>query len=256
MERLNIKKERIQRHINNINKIIEFVGIPGVGKTELSKEISKELNRRGYIVTEVNKLVTKLPQFQRYIKKSKFVLFETVLHPWASIQMLIIIIKFNLSNAKRILKSAYNWYYISFIIRKITRTRSNCFCVLDQGIFQAIWSIIFSSKTTSINEKLYHTLLRYYLQLFESPIHLIFVNASDNIINERLKSRKNGNSPLDGIQYPDLKKAKKIINETLSIANKLKVECSNKLNIYNVFNSMESDFRIRVKKICDKIIKA
>lgn len=183
-------------HPNTIpRKVLEYFGMPGVGKSYLSNKLGKELEFDGVQVGDQIAVINKMPSARRVAKK--IWLIVTALWPNRSASIIIwkLIRLHRPSNIKLYSKLLINWLFVCALIRVESR---NCDIVLlDQGLSQALWSTKYYGRSEPDHHVIAALVLRLVKELNITPLCIIYVSADDSLIQKRIFSRENGSSPLD-----------------------------------------------------------
>lgn len=126
------------------NKIIEIIGMPACGKTTYMEKLLHNDDS----VIDANGL---LPC--SYLKRQIYKLFSFILEafndPKYVGKMILRIIESKQTSYIDALKVLSNWFLVVHMIRRNIDVES--VVVFDQGIFQAMWSILFSAQKKDID---------------------------------------------------------------------------------------------------------
>jgi glycosyltransferase involved in cell wall biosynthesis/thymidylate kinase len=123
--------------------LVEFIGLPGSGKSTLNYEVAEVLKDRGIRVESPTMDITKRFIFFRVPVKLYFFCSETIFHPFFSLKLYSFIISTEQKGLNNLVKVFFNLSYVVNLIRRSKRNRQ--ISLLDQGIIQALYSIIFSA---------------------------------------------------------------------------------------------------------------
>lgn len=169
--------------------VIELFGIPGSGKSTLAAAAAKkvEFATRGDISC----------QWARRSALEKFAALA-VWHarPFRSVLVLQFAIAMRLT-------SMQGWKRLSKILAKSRRLRSaNAKVLLDQGLLQELWSILYASRKTTIDPGLAVPLVRLLYEGMDA--RLIYVEIDPAIAAARIARRRHGNSALDGLDNNEI----------------------------------------------------
>lgn len=170
-------------------KVLEFFGVPGVGKSYLlSRAVPSDIERpmdwfhQGWRAQRIRRKVSLM---LRYLP----VTLATVV--WAR----KVIRVYQPMGWRRQWKVLFNWVFVDCLIREAARGR-NPVLVLDQGIAQALWATQFGTGEYCSGEQV-RTLLRRYLEgLPISEWAVVRVTAAPEVVCKRLEERE-GLSPVD-----------------------------------------------------------
>lgn len=237
---------------NNNLYAVEFLGIPGSGKTYLSREVAKDLIVRGYKVFEITERIANLTDFQRFIIKLSYVSYELLLHLRLSMRMIMVLSRVRYKKFWRLFKVGFNWFFLASITRRMLRSKDHCLYLLDQGIFQAIWSINFEVKNIKYKDDFNRAILKLYSWLFSRPMVVIVINVKDDTLIRRLRDRKFGHSPLDRYLFPDLLNAQNALDTVKALAFSI-IANHPGLSIISVNNNNKDELRKAVQQIYEHI---
>ncbi|HEV8380681.1 MAG TPA: lipopolysaccharide biosynthesis protein [Gemmatimonadales bacterium] len=164
---------------------VEFVGLPGAGKSVASRKVAEALRRNGLTVTEPTYHLDHVvrPAGRRVLKASYAFrglfgqpreggFWSQVL--WQSRQ----------PSVGRLLAEAMNWFYLMATVRG--KTAEPGVHLFDQGLCQAIWSIVYEATCTEITSQ--ESLARLARSLPGQSV-IILVEASLDTIGTRLRDR-------------------------------------------------------------------
>ena len=172
-------------------EIIEFFGMPGAGKTTVSLQLQELLvGARSNCVHNHQLDGSHLPAAPRNTKRALLILRE---FPWTLKDAPLLVSVWNVQqrSIQHKAKALFNiWTVLSVLSR--ARRRGACL-VLDQGPLQAVWSLLLASKNNDID--------RWIKALSPDPSiawHVVVVNADLEQIHERLETREEKHSRLQG----------------------------------------------------------
>ena len=231
-------------------EVVEFLGLPGVGKTLLCHASAELLRDEGLLINEITYDIGNLGSLQRYLRKWRFVFQQVLLHPRLSSQMLQVIIKSRQQGFWSGFRVAFNWLYVTSIVRK--GTTSKRIFLLDQGIFQGVWSVLFNAKEPNLTHSLAQTILKMYSLVISVPILVIIVYADRAAVMERLRQRKGGRSPLNGVSNPDLSKAEDALEGTKAVLS-IVAGSYQSVSVIVINNAQTNDTGEIVSDLCSAI---
>lgn len=162
--------------------VVEFLGMPGVGKSTLTARVAEKLAQRGVPVCRAGK--------RARFENANLYLSFIASHPgyaFASVRAII-------ASRQRTLRDL-TWVAMTWLKRsaRIRRYKfENGVRLVDPGIFQALWSIGFSSRKTNL-AALYGRLQN---RMFVSDLAVI-VEADAGTIRCRLEARPGRTSRLE-----------------------------------------------------------
>ena len=182
-------------------QFLEFLGMPGVGKTYTLRNLRKyssdlKLKNKFFVFEKRTKTSIFVKTF--YIVLASFLFINT-----SYIKKIIIFFK-NFYKPKkseiisiRTFSILFNTIFLVSIIRVYSLFRNNKNIFIDQGFFQILFSIIYEMdlKNIDTNKSLIKNWLSIPLSL-KKNIYIIYFESEDQIILKRLKYR-NGDSMID-----------------------------------------------------------
>ena len=124
--------------------IVEFVGLPGAGKTTIAHAVADALRADGKTVFEQTFDITQAPN--RRSLKAGLALSSLWRHPRLSAEGLYRIGKSRQKTLQDFASASFNLLYIIGLMGKISREPGIHF--IDQGYYNAFWTIYFSASTS------------------------------------------------------------------------------------------------------------
>ena len=138
--------------MSGLNKglLIEFYGLPGSGKSTLADKVGNELGRRGFTIRdEAYSMGNRMGVYKRILSKILYVLPFLLFHPLQAIRLYRISGSIAAAN-KGIHKQLFNMYLVLSLSRQ--RRKDSVIRILDQGIVQAIVSMLYNSEENGFKE--------------------------------------------------------------------------------------------------------
>jgi len=171
--------------------LVEFLGLPGAGKSSLSLRVGEELSKRGVHVNQSTyDLSRAMPGLHRYLRKAGYFAREIlghIRHAGSSTRAILATRQASLAEMGRVV---FNFLYMCGLMRRSSRLPG--VHLFDQGLFQALWSIRFRAEKGPFREAL--TPIVGTLPL---PDAVVLVETSADRILSRLKSRPGQTSRLE-----------------------------------------------------------
>jgi len=167
--------------------IVEFVGLPGAGKSTLSRSVATELKDRG---AEVYEPIHKRDTYstpQRIASKARFVSQSLITTPKTALTTTRSVSQTDQQSLPDYIRVLFNLHYVTSVTTTF-RSRAGV-TLLDQGIHQARWSVGLRS-TQPIDEAIKKVDIPANL----TPDLVVFVEATDATIANRLTNRTDGDT--------------------------------------------------------------
>ena len=212
---LSILKNWEQKKTSDSFQVIEFFGTPGSGKTYVSGLSYEQLSKYG--ANEVNKLsvdIGKMDAIKRVFIKAAIIFYLIITSPGVVFNIVKLVREFHSKNDRIFAKLAINLLYVAGVMQFCKKF--NQIVIMDQGIFQAIWSCIFHGNKEGFN---FDTILSFLMVILSrikiTNLLIVHVSATDDNIKARLKTRKiKGNSLLNTENIKMIEKGMKATIET------------------------------------------
>lgn len=172
--------------------LVEFLGLPGCGKSTLSRNVGELLVARGLRIDETTyDLDHRRPTLARQRAKLAFSASFAAHKPGTALADVLSILGTRQASLSDMIKVSVNWLYISSVAA--ARQASPVVTILDQGIAQAVWSIALSARRGAWVELLSPTRRR----IAAAPDLVVRVRADLETIGKRLDARRERISRLD-----------------------------------------------------------
>lgn len=126
----------------SLNIVVEFVGAPAAGKTTLSKAVADRLSETVDYVWEPTRAIGTQTRSQRVGNKVRYVTEYAFCAPITSFGMVQKMSQTAQQNHSDTIRVSFNWLYVC----GLSRCTGDELTLLDQGVFQALWSIGYSSE--------------------------------------------------------------------------------------------------------------
>ncbi len=153
--------------------VVEFLGLPRAGKSTLSHRVAEILASRGLSVDEpAYRVAHELGRPRRSIRKGMAFVTGVITEPRRVAGSLRVIRASHQRSRADYLKNLLNWVFVSHLIRE--RTGHNQVRLLDQGIFQAIWSVLLSAGNANLAD-----LADAAMRVAPSPAMVVMLEASE-----------------------------------------------------------------------------
>jgi len=155
--------------------VIEFIGLPGAGKSTISKQVKEELKERNIIFDDLFNAGLPMFRLNRTIWKVVHVIKEIVSRPVFNLKQISLIFKTKQDTFMDFIKVTVNWIIMNGQIKRKLGTS----VISDQGIVQAVWSILLTSRQNIGIEK--------FLSQTKLPDIVFYVKIDRDVMNLRLK---------------------------------------------------------------------
>ncbi len=168
--------------------IVEFVGLPGVGKSTLSRRTAATIASDHPRVTEPISRIENRSGPSRILSKGRYAAEHTLRHPRTAIDGLRTIRETEQPTTIDFVRVVFNFQYVAGVV---TRGRSTAgITLLDQGPYQALWSIGLRSPVdwSDLFDRFENPLSRI------APDLVVLVEADTETIADRLRSREGGDT--------------------------------------------------------------
>jgi hypothetical protein len=174
--------------------LIEFFGLPGSGKSTISRLVADLLLKRGLAVEEITyNLDHGRSHAERLLVKLSHLLRYAAAHPRCAFSGLVAVAVTRQASLHDLCKSVFNWMFIASLASR--KRSSNSITLLDQGIAQALWSVGFAARREASLDLLWAEAKRAALR----PDLVICVRADFQTIGDRLAARERRVSRLDAL---------------------------------------------------------
>lgn len=232
---------------------VEFVGLPGVGKTSLSRRVSEILKEKGLPVREptytLGHGLGRPPRsFMNSARKSLHVVREIVTHPGRSILSIGGLCGTRQRSLAILFKMTFNWLMVVSVLRGAKEVRA--VHLFDQGVFQALWSIGLDAQAGAITK-----LGRVALKRVPLPDVVAVLEAGLPTIAQRLSSRGGHESRADAWRPEDaavFTRSSALLEEVKTCVRE-SVRCRDGLRVLPIHNDRNSDLDANARRLATEI---
>lgn len=222
---------------------VEFFGMPGVGKSMLSNRVAEIIRQREIPVEQrMYVLAYQISRARRLVIKSIHVMKDVLLNTKYLVLSTKAIIATKQQSMTDLVGVLFNWFFVSSFVRWDRRFHG--IRLLEEGIFQALWSVGFSSKGGDL------AIMKDLATLIPTPTIVIIVEASLATVEHRLHARPGQDSRLErqiaGDRAP-LRLANILLQEIktmLRTSERLK-----QVHVLVINNDRVEDFEVNANKI-------
>lgn len=174
--------------------IIDFIGIPGSGKSTVSHLLAIELRKQGYSVAEPNyDLVSgNMRRTKKILKTIAIVLGEP--------REFKLILNLVLSKCDNIVRMIIHIINIAIKLHAVNNSKNCEYIIFDQGIHQAAISLSMENNSNNVNE-----ILESIQNIIRNNLTSVFLSIDTGIALDRINKRDNGKSRVDKLKTDEEK---------------------------------------------------
>lgn len=213
--------------------IIEFFGLPGVGKSTLADQLRSSLHDAGYSARVTTRNVgPKARAISRYFRKMLMILLMLVRHPRAATQVLR---SLRHSNQRPPVQAWHRWVDWMVAQALLVEGPSSGFAILEQGSLQAIWSMGIRGDLGGPLDAIVQTRHSWLM-----PDVVVAVEAPLDQISARLDARGSQHSRLqeDGhLHQGELDRAERLMSAVLTGTESIGLSRESTITIQNTEGS-------------------
>jgi thymidylate kinase len=170
--------------------LVEFLGLPGAGKSALSRRVAAELQRRRLPVDEPSRpLAHDISRASRARRKSLRVALELLRHPLDGARAARILAGSRQPSAGECARLLFNWLLVTSLARDARRRAG--LHLIDEGLAQGAWSVALEGRLESA------LALLAALPAGTAPDVVVVLESSPAAIAARLQSRPEHDTRLD-----------------------------------------------------------
>ena len=169
-------------------RVIEFFGLPGVGKTTAAHAYAKALTGQGHEVLLASTLIGDgRPFIVRAVMRFALIATELIRRP-SLVEALRLSSQCGPSTLKARLKAGYNCLTTAALYARVSRRQE--IVLVDQGWLQAVWSL----ATFSDGDPDPENIAAQAIQRFQGPDLFVILEAPLAVIRDRLSMRSSKHS--------------------------------------------------------------
>lgn len=168
--------------------ILDFYGLPGSGKSEISHALAEKLRDSGYSVKEPSWILD-----MRYgtLKRLAVKLYKAISYSTGHLKQLRSILALSNIPKRNLSQSLKMWVNLAYTLN-YENSNNVDFLIMDEGIAQAVISLYTEAKAEN-----YKICYNYIRNLVNNSVIPVYVNVKTDVALARLSKRKNGKSRLD-----------------------------------------------------------
>ena len=216
-------------------RVIEFYGAPGVGKSYLARELVSYSKLKGAPLSGRALKINAMPRFSRFLAKLRYIAKFIANSP----EIALLIIKFVLEARQTTgtLLVVFNWLYVVAYVKQHSLEET---VILDQGLFQAYWSMIY--RGAKLDRTKFRTfILRLLDHCGVEELKIIDVKMVQPLHLAQLASRSDGRSPLDSGGLFNFEHGLQVTETVRSVVYWLSGGLSARLSVIRKLNDQESE---------------
>lgn len=179
-----------RRHV-----VVEFVGLPGVGKSYITRLVVARLAERGVAASsQALQINHELEPWRRVLHKVALCAGEFLRDPAGAARAVRTLARSDQESRVDVARLSYNWLFLSGLIRR-ARGRGGVE-ILDEGMIQLVWSIAFAGGEGAVRDCA-AVLLADPARAVALPDVVVLVDAPLDRVGERLAERGTRASRVD-----------------------------------------------------------
>jgi thymidylate kinase len=227
---------------------VEFLGLPGAGKSGVSRRVAEILANDGHPVVDTNYALThRSGVLARRLRKFAGIAREIVLHPAYSARSTWAITATKQRTLSDLLGAVSNWLFVSSLLREGGRALH----LLDEGIFQALWSVGFGAASDD-----WTSVVRAAGSGFPVPDVVVIVNVSAATAERRLRARGLKQSRVEGLLETDpgvLETSRRLLDQVRAVLFQM-AKSGKHLHIQEVANERDDDLEPNARSLAGVLI--
>jgi thymidylate kinase len=229
---------------------VEFLGLPGAGKSGVSRRVAEILTSGGHSVVDTNyELTHRTGAWTRRLLKTGTILRELAFHPVYAARSARAIAGTKQRTASDLSGAVANWLFVSGLLRG--RGRDRAIHLLDEGIFQALWSVGFSAASGD-----WPAVARSAGAGFPAPDVVVLVNASTATVERRLRARGPRQSRIEDRLDTDreiLEASERLLARVRSVLTEM-ADSGKTIHIQEVSNEHDADLEPNARLLAGMLI--
>ena len=214
--------------------VVEFVGLPGSGKSTLSHAVAESLRPRHRVFEPTYRTDRLRSATGRRLSKTRAAFGRLVVEPGRSLSDVEAIRGAGGGSPAGWAAGALNWLYVAETVARASRTSG--IHLLDQGVLQALWSVFYAQGRTGVEVRAW--VHRAAMRVPPGTIAVI-LDAADDQLERRLHGRTGGRSRLEAdirvspvAAEEALARARRALAGVQAVATELRIERS--LELYRL----------------------
>jgi len=229
---------------------VEFLGLPGSGKSTLSERVAAMLAEEGLPVRQTARDLAHGPRGgMRRIAKLLFVAREVAGHPRYALRSARALRATGQRSRRVAFKMLFNWLLVSHLLRRSRRIPA--VHLIDQGLHQALWSIGLDAGAGSVA-----AMAGRLRECAPSPDLTVVVGAGSQTLVRRLRGRAGRDSRADSWPEQDaraLDRAGALLDEVKALLPGGPERRSHR-SVFDVDNDRDGDLEANARRLAEAIV--
>jgi hypothetical protein len=171
---------------------VEFVGLPGAGKSALSRQVAVLLGTEGLPVSEPTHRLDQVGTASRALAKVGYGIRGAVAAPLAGARWMRAFTAMGQRGLSETGRVALNWFFLAGLTRGLAHRPG--VHLLDQGIFQGLWSAGYGARDGAIRVR---EIVAAVPKALPPRVLVVVVETSPETLRRRLHQRLGGDSRLE-----------------------------------------------------------
>ena len=235
--------------------VVEFVGLPGVGKSHAARLVGARLEAAGIPVGSAALRVNhELGTIRRVLYKFGIGAGEMLRHPTSPVRVGHALIRSRQQSRFDVVRLSYNWFFLLGLLRRV-RAQPGVE-LLDEGTVQQLWSIAFAGGEEAIRE-CSREMLEASPTARPLPDVVVHVEAPIGLVESRVKARGSRAGRLDRMELaerqPALVRGLRLFDELLAADDGL-VRPSSASRLRRLRNADAREFRADIDALVDELV--
>ncbi|ADJ29593.1 hypothetical protein Nwat_2841 [Nitrosococcus watsonii C-113] len=223
--------------------------MPGSGKSTLASRVAEIIEGKGIGVRkEAYVLAHCVSRRRRVTTKLLYVLSELFLEPRYALRSARAIAATSQNSTMEFIKGLFNWLFVTSLARPIMRF--NGVHMLDQGVFQALWSIAFSGGPNSLT-----LMVAKLLDHMPVPNVIVIMHVEAPTVARRLAARQSQDSRLERLLEKDpgiMARSTLLFRETVETVELIKGRYTT-LEVVSIDNNENEELETNAQAVAEMI---
>lgn len=228
--------------------VVEFIGLPGAGKSTLAACVIDHLNKNNIPVESPVAAINDRTALVRILSKLIYVGMTSIVSPKMAFNSLHATGFRQLGSSADTRSTLFNWLFVHRLAAR--NRRKERLTILDQGLFQAYWSVCLS-ESSALRATIRDEVIRIYQN---QPLLIVDVQVSPRILADRLSDRNPNPSRVKPDQDAGygITDATHAYSETRELIDEV-VEYNPRAELLELTNELPSEIQPNIKTVSDRI---